>query len=366
MKIFFKKLVVLCLSLSMLTACSDGDNSTATQTPTPSQSTTIENNISDNVNETTDNIVDSSDNIEETQKEYGTVSIDNFNQTIEFTEIPQKVISMNLNTAEIVVALGGTDNIIGVATGNFGFSDVGEEYSSQVSNLLTPEEINSGVPTLENLISMSPNLIIANSYYFNVPAFGTMEDFKSNGIEFFIPEGSYVTNATIENTYTDIENLGKIFNNESKASEIISSMKALVESVSTKVSNEEPVTMVLIDNVKEDGSFGVAGGIGIANNLIELAGGKNIFDDVEAQFSTISVEDIIARNPSVIVFSDYTSREDDVESNTEYITTTTEFSNIDAIVNGDIYSIPLYMTFPSMQNAEAVEMISTFLYPDLF
>ena len=54
------------------------------------------------------------------------------------------------------------------------------------------------------------------------PIFGTADDDKGNNIHLYVPEGSYVKNGTIDNTYNDIRNLGKIFGKEDKAEEIIS------------------------------------------------------------------------------------------------------------------------------------------------
>ena len=54
------------------------------------------------------------------------------------------------------------------------------------------------------------------------PIFGTADDYKGNNINLYVPEGSYVKNGTIDNTYNDIRNLGKIFGKEDKAEEIIS------------------------------------------------------------------------------------------------------------------------------------------------
>ena len=139
--------------------------------------------------------------------EYVTVSIDNFDRTVEFTEKPERIVALTLNSAEMIAALGEANTLIGIARNANLVDDVLPEYLDALKDCSFPDEINNGVPTLEGLLSLEPDLVICNSYYFNAPQiFGTMEDYQSNGVEFYITEGSYVPNCTIENTYNDIRN----------------------------------------------------------------------------------------------------------------------------------------------------------------
>ena len=53
----------------------------------------------------------------------------------------------------------------------------------------------------------------------------------------------------------------------------------------------------------------MAVGSGLANNLIELAGGDNIFgEEGEKRYINATWESVVAENPEVIVVTDYLGR----------------------------------------------------------
>lgn len=298
---------------------------------------------------------------------YTPVTIDNYNRTVEFKEKPGKIVVLTLNSAEIIAALGEADTIIGIARNANVVDDILPEYYDSLKDRAFPDEINNGLPTLEGLLRLEPELVICNSYYFNAPQiFGTLEDYQANGVEFYITEGSYVADCTIENTYNDIRNIGAIFGKQEKAEALISSMKQRLDEVASKVENQEPLKVMSFDSLNEE-MFIVSGGVGLAQNLIELAGGKNVFADTEKQFLAVSTEEIISRNPDVIVIHAYTYMGDeDAQGKIDYLMNTPELAEVSAIKNNNIIVVPLFQVNPSIQNVNYVESLAAAMYPELF
>ena len=301
----------------------------------------------------------------ETSAEYQPVTIENFDQVTEYTEKPEKIVTLTLNSAEIIAALGEADSIVGIAQNNNSVEDVLPEYYDLLKDKPFPEALNSGIPTLEGLLGIGPDLVVANSYYFNVPAFGTMEDYQSNGVNFYVTEGSYISNATIENTYNDIRNLGEIFGKQGTAESLIADMQERIEAVQSKVEGQDPVRIMLFDSISED-AYSVAGGSGLAQNLVELAGGENVFADVDDQFPSVSIEEIIARDPEVIVVHNYSADPEDAQSKIDFLKNSEELANVSAIKNDHIIELTLFAVNPGLQNVDAVEQMAAAMYPDLF
>lgn len=304
-------------------------------------------------------------NTSEASSEYQPVSIENFDQVTEYTEKPDQIVTLTLNSAEIIAALGEADSIVGIAQNNNSVEDVLPEYYDLLKDKPFPEALNSGIPTLEGLLGINPDLVVANSYYFNVPAFGTMEDYQSNGVNFYVTEGSYISNATIENTYNDIRNLGEIFGQQEKAESLVADMQERVEVVQSKVEGQDPVRIMLFDSISED-SYSVAGGSGLAQNLVELAGGENVFSDVDDQFPSVSIEEIIARDPEVIVVHNYSADPEDAQSKIDFLKNSEELANVSAIKNDRIIELTLFAVNPGLQNVDAIEDMAAAMYPDLF
>lgn len=304
---------------------------------------------------------------EEADGEYVPVTIENYNRTVEFTEKPERVVVLTLNSAEIVAALGEADSIVAIARNCNTVEDILPEYYDDLKDCDFPDEVNNGIPTLESILSLDPDLVICNSYYFNAPQiFGTLEDYEENGIQFYITEGSYVTNCTIENTYNDIRNISAIFGKEDEAEALIDSMEERLETVATTVDGQESLRVMSFDSMNED-EFTVAGGVGLAQYLIEAAGGTNIFSDTDSQFLSVSIEEIIARDPEVIVIHAYTYLGDeDAQGKIDYLYNTAELSEVTAIKNNNIIVVPLFQVNPSIQNVDYVESLAAAMYPELF
>ena len=297
---------------------------------------------------------------------YNTVEIDNFNTKTKFEEVPKNVVVLCFNSAENLSALGVSKNIIGIRKGHNCIDDVLPEFRDALKDVPLPESINpqKGIPTLENMLNMEPDLIVTNAFYFNVKSFGTPDDYRDNGINLYITEGSYINNPTLENTYNDIMNLGKIFNVENKAEELVKKMRDKVEEITDKVKGKAPVKVLAFDSIR-NGTFAVSGGTGLANYIIERAGGKNVFSDLEKQFGRVSLEDIIDRNPDVIVVYRY-AIDGDGKAKVEQLKSIEGLSDVSAIKNNRIVIINLFSIFPGLQNTLALEQIAKGLHPDSF
>ena len=355
-------LLALLMLVAVLTGCGTQSNNTNETTP-PSQNT----QSGETAVPSTTQPAETTAPADNTEEAYQPVSIENFDRTVEFTEKPERIVVLTLNSAEIVAALGEADIIVGIAQNNNVVDDVLPDLYPLLKDCAFPEAINSGIPTLEGLLGLEPDLVIANSYYFRVPQiFGSMEDYRANGVEFYITEGSYVADSSIENTYNDIRNIGAILGQQAKAEELIESMKSRLDKVTGTVSGQAPLSVMSFDSLDEDG-FTVAGGKGLVQNLIELAGGTNVFADAEQQFATVNIEEIIARNPDVIVIHAYTLfGDEDTQAKVDKLMNTPELSEVPAVKNNNIIIVPLFQVNPGLQNVNYVEALAAAMYPDLF
>lgn len=296
------------------------------------------------------------------------VVLDNFNRTTTYTKVPERVIALSLEQAETLAALGLADKIILIEVGHHTFDDVLPEYRDMLKSKPTTGHTSIN---LEYILSQNPDFIFLASYFFNMKEVGTIEDYKQNNINMYISEGSYVPNCTIENTYNDIRNLGKIFRVEKKAEELIASLQARAKAVTEKLKNVQPVRCFVFDSHNNDKYF-TTGGTSLYTALIKLAGGKNVFDSVERQFFPAALEQIIAENPDVIIIDAYeiaesgTHYENDGKRKMDFLKNTKELSNTAAIKNNRFIVIPLISIFPGIQNIHLLETLAKSFHPEIF
>ncbi len=301
------------------------------------------------------------------EKGYEAVTIDNYNLTTEYDKKPEKVVCLSLNSAEIIAALGEADSIVAVQTGNNNIDDVIPDLYADLKDVDIPDTINTGMPpTLEAMLDLKPDFVAMNGYYFFVPFFGTVEDYQQNDVKLYVTEGSYVDNCTIDNTYDDIRNIGSIFGENEKAEELISGMKDRFVGVEEKIQSAEKISVMAFDSISEDGLYTIAGGNGLEQQLLDMAGANNIFSDIESDFSTVSIEEIVARNPEYIVIHAYTCNENDAQSKIDALKAQKELEDVDAIKNDKFIIVNMVQVTPGLQNADFVEEVAKAIHADLF
>jgi iron complex transport system substrate-binding protein len=101
----------------------------------------------------------------------------------------------------------------------------------------------------------------------------------------------------------------------------------------------------------------------VTGQLIELAGGVNIFADVSETYPQISDEEVIERNPAVIMGPDTMGDKLTIET----VAQRPGWDQVDAVQDGRIYLFDGDMVARSGPRlAQVLEVMAKALYPDLF
>ena len=249
-----KKIICLTLALILALSCLSGCVSTQPQATTAAA-------------ETTAPAAETTAAAETAAEDYGTVVIQNGERTVTFTAMPTGVLCANLYSAENMVMLGLGDYIVGKNVHTNPAEVPLEELSDAFANIPEIERSN------ENAVASGADLLIGQVSAFKDSSWGTYEQLESEGINCLTITGTIVPDETVEDIYTDIENLGKIFKVEDKAAALIADMKASIADTNGKVAGvaeaDKPKVFVF-DSSKEDQIYTTSSGL--ESNLIELAG----------------------------------------------------------------------------------------------
>ena len=166
--------------------------------------------------------------------------------------------------------------------------------------------------------------------------------------------------ATLDEAYQEIRDLGKIFGVEDKAEAFIKDQQTRMAAVAEKTAGEEPVKVLVYDS-GSDGVF-TCGGTNFETLLIEKAGGKNIFDDItDKQWTTVSYEEVLKRNPDVIVVHDYDSPS--LEEKIAQIKSDPTLSRLECVKQERFIPITLESVLPGDRMAYSVETLAKGFYP---
>jgi iron complex transport system substrate-binding protein len=292
------------------------------------------------------------------------VTIENCGETFIYTEAPQRALAFEGNMIDMMLELGLADRLVGYWTSG---AELATDTQAQLANATAITAEWPG-PSREVVLEQSPDFIFSGwGYGFSEESGLTQAALKELQINSYAlsescPNASGAT--TIDDTYADITNIGQIFGVPDRAQQLIAEMQAEVESVTAQLdASVTPPSVFVYDDIGEDSPH-TAGNSGLLNNLIILAGGTNVFDDVAEDWSTVGWESVIERNPEIIVVmdTDWESAEDRIAR----LKSLPQLAELPAIKNERFATIHYRQATPGLQNAEGVRQLAEGLHPDKF
>lgn len=276
-----------------------------------------------------------------------------------FDAPPTHVVAKGDQMADYFFDLGLQGNMAGYTHGSCHSTVSQYPARSEVKVLGTSDDPNT--ITKEELLSTGCDFLIGWDSTFSDKNFN--KDFcQEHGISMYTP---YCTSdsATFDDIYKDYETLGKIFNVSDLAAQKVDAMKATISSVKSTLGDsvyDNPVSVFVYDS-GEDSPFTACQGM--PGDIIKLAGGLSIFSDIDKGWDTVSWEQVVERNPSVILILDY---DGDTQEKEDFLYSNEALKSVDAVRNKRIYSACCSDMQGSAGSAGTVKQLAQEFYPDLF
>jgi iron complex transport system substrate-binding protein len=297
------------------------------------------------------------------------VTITNCGTPITFDSAPTRAVSNDINTTEDMLALGLAHSMVGTF-GVTGDGPVSEPVPKQyLAAFRSVRDVSPEYFTLEPLVGLHPDFLFAGwNYGLQQGTSLTPQRLAKYGIKTLALTESCAhvqpgkKRVSIENTYQDIANLGAIFGVPARANALIGQMKAQIAAVRAKVANLPRVSVFDYDS-GTSAPF-TAPGLATPNALIELAGGTNIFASLKQSFTSVSWEQVIAREPQCIIINDYGTPT--WQQKERFLKTDPASRNLPAVRKGCILHLAYDEVTPSPRDAEAVQAIARLLHPAAF
>lgn len=285
------------------------------------------------------------------------VKVKNLGRSLAFEKAPERAVALNQHTTEMMLALGLEDSMVGTAYLDDQVLPELQEGYKQVPVL------SDQYPSQEVFLSVEPDFAYAGwKSAFREDHVGTMKELKSFGIHAYLHQASNVTNPTVEDVFQDISNIGRIFRVESKADDLIHSMKKEMKQTQSKVGEVDQPIRVFVYDSGETAPF-TAGG-NFLSHLITLAGGENIFSDIEKNWTEVNWEAVVDRNPEMIVIMDY--GDVTVSQKRNILLNHPALADVDAIKNERFVVLPLSAGAPGIRAPDTLETLAKHFYPEKF
>lgn len=284
------------------------------------------------------------------------VTVKSCNRVVIFQAPPQRAVSNDVNLTEMMVALGLQGRMVGYS-GVSGWSKPTPELMQRLGKL---PEIATKYPSLETLLSANADFFFAGwNYGMRLGGDVTPESLAPLGIQTYELTESCAqimprAQATLNDVYNDLYNLGKIFDVQGQADALVEDMQRRVAASEEKVADAPPVKVFLYDS-GEDRPM-TAGRLAMPQALISAAGGRNVMDDVAASWTHVNWESVVAANPQVIVIVDY--GEVSAAQKQRFLENNPALQSIDAVRNRRFVVLPYVAVTPGIQNVNAIEVMA--------
>ncbi|RAI68570.1 iron ABC transporter substrate-binding protein [Pseudomonas fluorescens] len=283
------------------------------------------------------------------------LTIKSCNREVTFKQAPQHALSHDINMTQMMLALDLKPRMAGYS-GISGWKAVTPQMQTILEGL---PELAAKYPSVETLLDANVDFLFAGwDYGMRVGGDLTPQTLQPLGINVYeLTEScAFVMKrpaATLEDTYNDLRNLGKIFDVQDRANALIADMQNQIAEIGKDLPTEKP--RVFLYDSGEDRAM-TSGRLGMPQALIDAAGGRNILDDVDASWTRVNWETVVERNPQVIVIVDYS--EITAEQKIRFLLKNKALQSVDAIKNQRFIVIPYVQATPGIDNVLAVETLA--------
>lgn len=294
------------------------------------------------------------------------VTVESCGESITFDSAPKRALSFETNMTEIMLALGLEDRMVGYWISGV---PVGNEYQEQVKNIPLISTVTWPPPSLEVILSFNADFVFgAWNYNFSEESGVTPEKLATAGIKSYVLTESCIAvgmkpDESLESTYTDILNIGKIFGVETRAEKLVNQMREKIATVQAKIGKVNTPLRGFYYGGGADAAF-TAGKYAMATKMMNAVGAENIFGDVEDDWiPAAGWEKVIELDPEFIMIDD--TPWESAEQRIKTLESLPQLASITAIREKRYIVLPWTYILPGMEMDEGIEALAKALYPEL-
>jgi len=198
---------------------------------------------------------------------------------------PARIVSTSPSITESLFALGLGDRVVGVST-----------YCHYPPAVLRLAKIGTFIkPDAEMIAVLRPDLVVVQRAKSPVPLPGKLAALGIRYVE--------VEPGSLAEVYTLIQDIGRATGVEARAASLVASIRARLDAIRAESQSAKRPTVLLIVG-RDPGLLSNLIGVGpgaYLDELIAIAGGKNMLADSKLQYPHISMETVLRADPDVIL-----------------------------------------------------------------
>ncbi|MFC5675263.1 ABC transporter substrate-binding protein [Streptomyces incanus] len=295
------------------------------------------------------------------------LTFDNCGNQVTVESAPERVVSLNQGTTEILLSLGLADRMAGTATWTDPVPKGLEKASASVPRLA------DDTPSFEKVLDTEPDFVTA-SFVSTLGKGGvaTREQFEELGVPTYVSpadcaagkdndsggDGSRSTALTLDTVYGEIRDLARVFDVEERGDELVAELKERVRRATDGLDASGASLMYWFANSQ---SPYLAGCCGAPGAITREVGAENAFSDTHDEWPQINWETVADRDPDVIVLGDLTRRSQTAETadaKIRFLETNPATRNLAAVKKKRYVLLSGQAMNPSIRTVEGIEQVA--------
>lgn len=278
-----------------------------------------------------------------------------------YEEAPQRVVAVYQGSIETMIALGLEDHVIA----SYGLdNEVKPEWQEGFAAMNYREDVFA--PDKETMTLLEPDMILSWGSLFSEKNLGDVTGWNSKGVATYINTNTRGGGRprTLENEYTDILNLGRIFDVEDRAEALVEEMRTAITTTLTAVEGQDSPRVAVVEPI--GGGMTNYGADSLAGDMVVQLGGTL----VKPEGGEMSKEELVQANPDVIfvIYMAYSGDDPEtvVAEQLGAITRDPALASLSAVAADRVKPVMLgdvYAAGP--RTVDGIRTIAAGMYPDM-
>lgn len=298
------------------------------------------------------------------------LTISNCGQDVVVDAPPQRAVSLNQGSTEILLSLGLADRMVGTATWT---DPVRENLASDNDRV---PRLADNAPSLEVVLDTEPDFVsasfggtlgsggVAERRQFEqlgVPNYLSPTDCNGKTDESVNSDGARTQPLQIESVYQEIRDLAAIFDVRDRGEQFVAELQGRFETASQAVTASGTSLVYWFADTATPYMAGCCGSSGIITNSV---GAENIYSDTTDEWPQVSWESVADRNPTAFVLADLSRRTlagDALDSKIEFLENNPVTQRLPAVTDKRYIVVNGADLNPSIRTVDGVEKVAAAL-----
>lgn len=270
--------------------------------------------------------------------------VDDLGRTVNIEKVPQRIVSLAPSNTEILFALGLGDKVVGVT--EFCNYPEAAKAKPKIGGFTTVD--------IERVVALQPDLVLATGIHEKVIPALEKVGLAVLGLD---PK-------TLDGVLANITLVGRITGKSQEATRLVNSLEKRTKTITNKTKELAEVKRPRVLYLTWHDPLWTAGSGSLTDDLINIAGGKNIAHDLSGH-KTIDLETVIQRNPQVIVV--VTGHGEARALPFYYVKNEPRLGATEAVKTGRVHQIDAdIFVRPTPRILDGLEELARFIHPELF